>query len=142
MMKRQELPTCIYVWLLCKQVWAKTLVVHFSGTITPFIILKKDSMCVFWVLEITLWCGLQNLQNKIQMCIDNQIFELIFVLICSNGNQHHAWISSNGFGTVIQTQDIDFFTIICHNFKPNYNILNYTQSWWGAMVWNDYKLMV
>ncbi len=42
---------------------------------------------------------------------------------------------------VIETQD-NFFTIICHNFKPNYNILNYTQSWWGTMVASHCKSMV
>jgi hypothetical protein len=47
-------------------------------------------MCVFWVLETTLQCGLQDLQNKVQMCMDNKIFELIFVLRRSNGNQHHV----------------------------------------------------
>jgi hypothetical protein len=52
-------------------------------------------MCVIWVLEMALGCGLQDLRNKVKMCIDTKISKLIYVLGCSSGNQHHAQISSN-----------------------------------------------
>jgi hypothetical protein len=35
-----------------------------------------------------------------------------------------------------------FFYYYMPYFKPDYNILNYTQSWWGAMVTSHHKLMV
>ncbi len=47
-------------------------------------------MCVLWILETALGCGLQYVEKEVQMFLDTQISELISVLRCSSGNQHYA----------------------------------------------------
>ncbi len=79
-------------------------------------------MCVLWILETALGCGLQYAEKEVQMCLDAQVATNIMPE------------SSNGSGTVIETEDTDFYTIICHIFKEDYNILDYTHSRWGVMA--------